>query len=86
MQQRDQSRTSFVDEAELPRDKGANLARRARQCRADKGFQSVFLYGGQKLALPPMSKLVRPSIPRRSNSLCQLRIVSSFSNNASATS
>jgi hypothetical protein len=34
----------------------------------------------KKPALPPMSKLVRPSIPRCSNSLCQPRIVSSFSN------
>src|SRR5271168_2459978 len=40
----------------------------------------------KKLALPPTSKLVTPSMPRCSNSLCQPRIVSSFNSRASATS
>src|SRR5437879_419765 len=48
MQQRDQSRTAFVDEAEFLLDKGADLARRARQRRADKGLQCIFLRGTQK--------------------------------------
>ena len=86
MQKRNQSRTAFVNEAEFLFDKGADLARRARQRRADKGLQCVFLLGVKKLALPPTSKLVRPSIPRCSNSLNQPRIVSSFNKNASATS
>jgi hypothetical protein len=85
MQQRDQSRTAFVGEAEFPRDKGADLARRARQRRAGKTFKASSCAAVKKLAPPPMSKLIRPSIPRCSNSLRPLRIVSSFSNNASAT-
>jgi len=38
VQQRDQSRAAFVNEAEFLRDKGADLARRAWQRGADKGF------------------------------------------------
>jgi hypothetical protein len=45
MQQRDQSRTAFVIEPELLLDKGADLARRARQRRADKGLCSTDLSG-----------------------------------------
>ena len=52
MQQRDQSRTAFVNEAEFLLDKGADLARRARQRRADKDFQRVFLRGAQKARAP----------------------------------
>jgi hypothetical protein len=48
MQQRDQSRTAFVNEAKFLFDPGADLARRARQRRADVSFQSVFLCGTQK--------------------------------------
>ena len=52
MQQRDQSRTAFVNEAEFLLDKGADMARRARQRRADKDFQCVFLRGAQKARAP----------------------------------
>jgi hypothetical protein len=38
VQQRDQPRAAFVNEAEFLRDKGADRARRARQRGADKGF------------------------------------------------
>src|SRR5271156_6633343 len=48
MQQRDQSRTAFVNEAEFPLDPGTDLARRARQRRADKHLQCIFLRGAQK--------------------------------------
>src|ERR1700680_3548747 len=48
MQQRDQSRTAFVNEAKFLFDPGTDLARRPRQRRADKSFQSVFLHGAQK--------------------------------------
>ena len=85
MQKRNQSRTAFVNEAEFLFDKGADLARRARQRRADKGLQCVFLLGAQKARAPATSKLVRP----RSTLLKQFepaRIVSSFNKNASATS
>src|SRR5215211_6629269 len=74
MQQRDESRTAFVKQAEFSLDPGADLAHRARHRRADKDLQCV-LRGAQKLVLPPMSKLARPSIPRCSKSLSQPRIV-----------
>src|ERR1700684_3267364 len=48
MQQRDQSRTAFVNEAKFLFDPGTDLARRARQRRADECFQCVFLRGAQK--------------------------------------
>ena len=53
MQKRNQSRTAFVNEAEFLFDKGADLARRARQRRADKGLQCVFLLGAQKSSRSP---------------------------------
>ena len=43
MQQGDQPRAAFIDDAELLLDIGADLARRARQCRGDPGFQRFFL-------------------------------------------
>ena len=43
MQQRDQSRAAFVDDAEFLLDPGADLARRARQGRRDPGFQLFLL-------------------------------------------
>ena len=52
MQQRDQSRTAFVDETELLLDPGADLARRARQRRADPGLQLVLLLGAQIARAP----------------------------------
>src|SRR6202790_5891400 len=42
------SRTAFVNEAKFLFDPGTDLARRARQRRADKYFQCVFLRGAQK--------------------------------------
>src|ERR1700719_3242212 len=45
MQQRDQPRAAFVDEAEFLGDPGADLARRARQGRPDPGLQSLALLG-----------------------------------------
>src|SRR5580658_9449058 len=48
VQQRDQSRAAFVNEAEFLRDKGADRARRAWQRGADKGFQRLFLRGIQE--------------------------------------
>src|SRR5215468_3872772 len=53
---------------------------------ATKAFKASSCTGLKKLALPPTSKLVSPSMPRCSNSLCQPRIVSSFNKNAAATS
>src|SRR4029077_12053148 len=52
MQQRDQPRTAFINEAEFPLDPGTDLARRARQRRADKGLQCVFLRAAQKARAP----------------------------------
>src|SRR5271168_5417582 len=43
MQQRDQARAAFVDEAEFLGDPGADLARRARQSRPDPGLQGLAL-------------------------------------------
>ena len=81
MQKRNQSRTAFVNEAEFLFDKGADLARRARQAsRRQRPSMRLRCSALKKLALPPTSKLVRPSIPRCSNSLNQPRIVSSFNN------
>ena len=48
MQQRDQSRAAFVNETVFLFDPGADVARRTRQCRADKNFQCLFLRGAQK--------------------------------------
>src|SRR5580692_5878468 len=48
MQQRDQSRTAFVNEAKFLFDPGTDLAGRARQRRADEYFQCLFLRGAQK--------------------------------------
>src|SRR5271154_5682722 len=45
MQQRDQPRAAFVDEAEFLGDPGAYLARRARQARPDPGLQGIALLG-----------------------------------------
>src|SRR6202041_3827606 len=45
MQQRDQPRAAFVDEAEFLGDPGADLARRARQGRPDPGLQSLAWLG-----------------------------------------
>src|SRR6516164_6000851 len=53
---------------------------------ATKAFKASSCTALKKLALPPTSKLVSPSMPRCSNSLCQPRIVSSFNKNAAATS
>src|SRR5271169_1721046 len=44
---------------------------------ATKAFKASSCTALKKLALPPTSKLVSPSMPRCSNSLCQPRIVSS---------
>ena len=52
MQQRDQSRAAFVNETEFLFDPGADVARRARQRRADKDLQRVFLRGAQKARAP----------------------------------
>src|SRR5271169_6073778 len=48
MQQRDQPRTAFVNEAKFLFAPGTDLARRARQRGGDKGFQGLFLHGTQK--------------------------------------
>ena len=48
MQQRDQSRTAFVNEAKFLFDPGTDMAGRARQRRADEYFQCLFLRGAQK--------------------------------------
>ena len=45
MQQRDQSRAAFINEAEFLLDPGADLACRTRQRRADPRLQIVFLLG-----------------------------------------
>src|SRR6516164_2216985 len=50
MQQRDQSRAAFVNEAEFLRDEGTDFPRRARQRGSDKGFQGLFLHSTQKAA------------------------------------
>jgi hypothetical protein len=50
MQQRNQSRVAFIDAAKFLRAKGAGLARRARQCRADPGFRLLLLLAVQTSA------------------------------------
>jgi len=52
MQQCDQPRATFVDETELLFDPCADVARRARQRRADKHLQRVFSRGAQKARAP----------------------------------
>ena len=86
MQKRNQSRTAFVNEAEFLFDKGADLARRARQRRADKGLQCVFLLGAQKARAPADVEAGQALDPTLLKQLNQPRIVSSFNKNASATS
>ena len=88
-----------VDAAErsVPSDsrkRGRNPARSRRRSDAlsrqafapTQAFKSSSCAALKKPALPPMSKLVRPSIPRCSKSLPQPRIVSSSSKKALATS
>src|SRR5271155_4661275 len=60
MQQRDQSGTAFVNEAKFLFDPGTDLARRARQRRADESFQSVFLRGTQKACAAAYVKTREP--------------------------
>ena len=86
MQQCDQSRAAFETRPN-------SCSIQAPTCRVDRGklaatqaFKPSSCVALKKPALPPMSKLVRPSIPCCSKSLRQLRIVSSSSKNALATS
>src|SRR5262249_21383152 len=60
VQQRDQSRAAFVNEAEFSRDEGADLPRRARQRGSDKGFQSLFLHSTQKACAAAYVKTGEP--------------------------
>src|SRR6516225_8653146 len=60
VQQRDQSRAAFVNEAEFLRDEGADLPRRARQRSGDKGFQGLFLHGTQKACAAAYVKTGEP--------------------------
>ena len=82
MQQRDQSRAAFVNEAEFLRDEGTDFPRRARQRGSDKGFQG-FLHSTQKACAAAYVKTGEPLDARCTNSLCQPRIVSSFNKNLS---
>src|SRR5271154_2276525 len=86
MQQRDQPRAAFVDEAEFLGDPGADLARRARQGRPDPGLQGVALLGAHLARTAAHLEAVRPSTPSCSNSSYQSRIVSSSNNRTLATS
>ena len=52
MQQCDQSRAAFVDEAEFLLDPGADMPRRPRQACGDPSLQAVFLRGAQKARAP----------------------------------
>ncbi len=52
MQERDQSRAAFINEAEFLLDPGADLACRTRQRRAYPRRQIVFLLGGQIAGAP----------------------------------
>ena len=52
VQQRDQSRAAFVDEAKFLLDPGPDLARRPRQARGDPSLQVVFLRGAHKARAP----------------------------------
>ena len=86
MQQRNQSRTAFVNEAEFLFDKGADLARRARHVAPTKAFNASSC-SALKSRAPAHVEAGQALDPRRrSNSLNQPRIVSSFNKNASATS
>src|SRR5271169_2507033 len=60
MQQRDQPRTAFVNEAKFLFDPGTDLARRARQRGGDKGFQGLFLHGTQKACAAAYVKTREP--------------------------
>src|SRR5499427_9644011 len=60
VQQGDQSRAAFVNEAEFLRDEGADLPRRARQRGGDKGFQGLFLHGTQKACAAADVKTRKP--------------------------
>src|SRR6478752_10152114 len=60
VQQRDQPRAAFVNEAEFSRDEGANLPRRARQRGSDKGFQGLFLHSTQKACAAAYVKTGEP--------------------------
>src|SRR5215470_16484870 len=60
VQQRDQSRAAFVNEAEFLRDEGADLPRRARQRGSDKGFQGLFLHSTQKACAAAYVKTGEP--------------------------
>jgi hypothetical protein len=73
MQQRDQSRTAFVNEAEFLLDPGADVRVERGSVALTKTFNASSCAALKKLALPPMSNLVRPSIPCCSKSLNQPR-------------
>src|ERR1700746_3740513 len=60
MQQRDQSRAAFVNEAEFLRDEGPDFPRRARQRGSDKGFQGLFLHSTQKACAAAYVKTGEP--------------------------
>src|SRR5262249_15076171 len=60
VQQRDQSRAAFVNEAEFLRNEGADLPRRARQRGSDKGFQGIFLHSTQKACAAAYVKTSEP--------------------------
>src|SRR5271156_3590300 len=60
MQQRDEPRTAFVNEAKFLFDPGPDLARRARQRGGDKGFQGLFLHGTQKACAAAYVKTREP--------------------------
>jgi hypothetical protein len=71
MQQRNQSRVAFIDAAKFLRAKGAGLARRTRQRRADPGFRL-----SRRQVLPSWPNLASPSIPSSSYRRRQPRVVS----------
>ena len=63
MQQRDQSRAAFVNEAEFLLDPGADLARRARQRRGDPGFQLFLLLAAQLASAALVAEARQPLDP-----------------------
>src|SRR5277367_1966349 len=85
MQQRDQARAAFVDEAEFLGDPGADLVERGR-VDPTQAFRASHCSTLILPELPPISKRLSPSTPLCSKSSYQPRIVSSSNKRTSATS
>ena len=79
-------RTALAVIGDASRSTRARANRRPIRWIGVSNYEILVPHAVAEIALPPASKLVSPSMPRCSNSLCQPRIVSSFNKNAAATS